>query len=176
MFPVFVSIHSCLLLCRLQSIPQFVAWRRRLHVNVLYLGLCSFTLDGRHRFTLTTFIQKLLFHPKTSTVIDCTWTAFQSFFFCFVLFFLLILLPIWQTHYRKGNPRHFSTAVIKPTCGLAKENFQSKNVKNKLSMGYLQPSAALYYLICTVFVLFFFSFLYVALYRLLHNKSYRPDL
>lgn len=34
------------------------------------------------------------------------------------------------------------------------------------TMGYLQPTAALYN----------FCFLYVALYRLLHNKSYLPHL
>lgn len=49
----------------------------------------------------------------------------------------------------------------------------NRNVKYYY-MGYLQPSAALYNLICIV--LFLFCFLYVALYRLLHNKSYLPDL
>lgn len=41
-------------------------------------------------------------------------------------------------------------------------------------MGYLQPSAALCNLICIIIIIFFF--LYIALYRLLHNKSYLPGL
>lgn len=57
--------------------------------------------------------------------------------------------------------------------GFGKGKTLNQKCEEKKYMAYLWPSAALYNLNCIVS---FFCFLYVALYRLLHNKSYLPDL
>ena len=56
--------------------------------------------------------------------------------------------------------------------GLEKGQTSYQKCEKYYYMGYLRPIAALYNLICIIF----FCFTAFALYRLLHNKSYLPDL
>lgn len=148
------------------------------------------------------FIQGFFFFfyliPNIRLMVDCMWTAFQSFLFfspsvlnpvANLINLLQNMKPphIFQRHsFNESNSTiinwrklsHLLRAAViwlmEDLRGLAKEkNFQSKNVKNIIVWVIYGPV-----LLCTIsFVLVFFvCFLYVALYRLLHNKSYLPDL